>query len=108
MVEFWFLIHLAEMFFLLTGNIDITHWYSAKKGKLGLSFLRSFNVTGLYVHITPISSTKSTVAARPQCIQSTLEDLESLLQLVHSRMESSCDISLGSTSGENTLKAPRG
>lgn len=108
MVEFWFLIHLAKMFFLPTGNTDITQRYSAKKGKLGLSFLRSFNVTGLYIHTAPISSTKSTVAARPQCIQSTLEDLESLLQSVHSRMESSCDISLGSTSEANTLKAPRG
>lgn len=103
MVQFWFLIHLAEMSFLPTGNADITHWYSTKKGKLGLSFLRSVNF-----HIAFISTTKSTVAARPQCIQSTLEDPGSLLKSVHSRMESSCDISLCSTSGATTLKAPWG
>lgn len=66
--------------FVPTGSIYLTHWYSAKRGKLGFSLLRSIKVTGLCVHMTSISALKFTVVAGPQYIQGTLEDLRSALQ----------------------------
>lgn len=94
-----FLVHMAECL-CSNRSIYFTHWYSAKRGKLGFSLLRSIKVTGLFVHMMSISALKFTVVVGPQYIQGTLEDLRSTLQTVFSRQHPSVTSALVPLVGE--------
>lgn len=86
--------------FVPTGSIYFTHWYSAKRRKLGYSLLRSIEVTGLCVHMTSISALKFTVVVGPQYVQGTLEDFRSTLQTVFSGQHPSVTSALVPLVGE--------